>query len=241
MTYLWINLLSIFVPIIFSFHPRLRFAALWRAWLPAIILPAIVFIIWDVGFTAMGVWGFNPTHLSGLYLLNLPIEEWMFFFCIPYCCLFTYHALKTFRLEFPERPTTKIFLGIATVLFLLALANTDKWYSATAFFTASGLIGVLYISRNTGFWKHFLPAYLLIYAIPFLIVNGLLTGAGLEEPVVWYNNAENLGIRVITIPVEDFFYGFSLFLSNAFLFEKFAGKTASPALEESTFLTITHK
>jgi lycopene cyclase domain-containing protein len=241
MTYLWINLFSIAVPLIFSFHPKLRFAALWRAWLPAILLPAIAFIIWDVWFTGLGVWGFNPAHLSGVYLLNLPIEEWMFFFCIPYCCLFTYHALKIFHIEIPEPFASKSILGLGILVFSTALFNVDKWYTATAFFTATGLIGLLYFSKNNLFWKNFLPAYLVIYAIPFLIVNGLLTGAGLTEPIVWYNNSENLGIRVITIPIEDFIYGFSLYLSNVFLFEIFANKTTTASLEKNRFLTITHK
>ena len=39
--------------------------------------------------------------------------------------------------------------------------------------------------------------------IPFLIVNGILTGSFIEDEVVWYNSSGNLGIRILTIPVED--------------------------------------
>ena len=33
-----------------------------------------------------------------------------------------------------------------------------------------------------------------------------------ENPVVWYNNDFNLGIRIGTIPLEDFIYNFSLII-----------------------------
>ena len=63
-----------------------------------------------------------------------------------------------------------------------------------------------------------------VLLIPFFFVNGILTGSGLQEPVVWYNNAENSGIRLFTIPVEDVFYGFELILLNIFLYEYFKSK-----------------
>jgi len=50
-----------------------------------------------------------------------------------------------------------------------------------------------------------------------LYVNGQLT----IKPVLIYNNMENLGIRIFSIPVEDFFYNFLYMLWMIPLFEYF--------------------
>jgi lycopene cyclase domain-containing protein len=63
-----------------------------------------------------------------------------------------------------------------------------------------------------------------ILLIPFLMVNGILTGTGIEGAVVNYNPSENLGIRILTIPVEDAFYGFEMILLNIYLFKWFEEK-----------------
>jgi len=60
--------------------------------------------------------------------------------------------------------------------------------------------------------------------LPFLMVNGVLTGSLIDAPIVWYNDAENLGIRIFTIPVEDVFYGMGLVLLNILLTETFLPK-----------------
>ena len=57
------------------------------------------------------------------------------------------------------------------------------------------------------------------HLIPFFIVNGILTGTGIDQEVVWYNNTENLGIRMGTIPVEDSLYSLSLMLMNITILE----------------------
>ena len=57
----------------------------------------------------------------------------------------------------------------------------------------------------------------LIILIPFLLVNGILTGSFIEEPVVFYNDNENLGIRLGTIPVEDVGYAFTMLLMSLIL------------------------
>jgi lycopene cyclase domain-containing protein len=218
--YLSIDFLSIIFPLIFSFLPlKNPFYKKWKAILPALIIPGLLFLIWDAWFTSMGVWGFNTRYVSGLYIYNLPIEEVLFFVCIPYACIFSYEAVKYYSkkdLFFNYRKAISILIAASSIL--VALLNYEKAYTALTFFSLSILIFLVEWKWKSLFLSQFYLAYLFII-IPFLLVNGVLTGTGIDEPVVWYNNAENLGIRMGTIPVEDTFYGMLLILMNISLFE----------------------
>ena len=220
-TYLLIDVLTPLIPIVFSFHPRLRFYRTGYALWPAVLLTATLFLVWDIYFTAWGVWGFNPHYLLGIDWFGLPVEEWMFFICIPYACMFTYASLKTLlKKNFLARYTKAISWGIIVGLSGVLLFNFQHLYTAVTF--SSTIIFLIWLMRtDADFLGPFYISYTLIFAMPFLLVNGVLTGSFIAEEVVWYNDAENLGIRVFTIPVEDFVYGFLLFLMNVTLYEEF--------------------
>ena len=49
----------------------------------------------------------------------------------------------------------------------------------------------------------------LVSLIPFFLVNGFLTGS-YSEPIVIYNSDEIINFRILNIPIEDFFYSFSM-------------------------------
>jgi len=115
--------------------------------------------------------------------------------------------------------TRIITLILIAFLMAAALLNLNRAYTAVNFIFTSVLLGVVLITRPAVL-KQFYFSYLLIL-IPFLIMNGILTGSFIEEHVVWYNQQEILGIRLGTIPVEDIFYGMSLILLNYYLTEVF--------------------
>ncbi|HQQ96287.1 MAG TPA: lycopene cyclase domain-containing protein [Cyclobacteriaceae bacterium] len=216
--YLSLDFLSIIFPLMFSFYPKADFSKKWRFLVPAIAIPAVVFIIWDSWFTSMGVWGFNDRYLTGVRLGNLPIEEVLFFVCIPYACVFTYEAVN-YLLKTPlSRSTTAITGLMSLVLAITGGIYIDHWYTSITFIGLVSYLIILYSFRHTVFLSRFYFAFLFIL-IPFFIVNGILTGTGLPEPIVWYNDSENLGLRMLTIPVEDTFYGMLLILMNVSIFE----------------------
>jgi len=217
--YLTLDVVSILFPFLFSFYPKANFSIKWKYLWIAILIPAALFILWDEFFTNLGVWGFNPKYLTGTYIGSLPIEEILFFICIPYACVFTYEALNYLVKKdhvFPYQKTISIVL--IAILFLVGFINYDKWYTGVTFIALGVYLSILQFVLKATFLSRFYFAYLFIL-IPFFIVNGILTGTGLEDPVVWYNNAENLGIRMLTIPVEDTFYGMLLLLMNVSIFE----------------------
>ncbi len=218
--YLLLNLGSVSIPFLYSFHPKLRLYRKWIFIFPAIILTAIYFIAWDVVFTKNGVWGFNETYHSGLEILQLPIEEWLFFVCIPYACVFTHYALLHYfpNMKAGEQLTHWLALALAFALVVISILNIGKSYTSVNF-----LLGAAWLLIANFFHRKLLQQYFttfLVMLIPFLLVNGILTGSFIENEVVWYNDDENLGIRVFTIPVEDFVYAFSLILSCLFISEK---------------------
>jgi lycopene cyclase domain-containing protein len=208
---------SVAAPLILSFDKKLQFRRQWKYLFPAIFVVAAVYIFFDVLLTKAGVWGFNPRYHSNILLFNLPIEEWLFFIVIPYASIFLHDA---FVLYFPQiklnnRISKIITVALLIILILLVLFNLDKIYTVYIYSTLIVTL-VIYLFSKSNIINQFYITFLLIL-IPFLIVNGVLTGSFIESEVVWYNNEENLEIRFFTIPVEDFAYGFSMiFLSLMF-------------------------
>ena len=222
--YLLLNLGSISVPFLYSFHPRLQLHKRFLWVFISILLTMVIFIPWDVIFTRHEIWGFNETYFLGHKFLSLPLEEWLFFICIPFACVFTHYALLLYfpNLKLNKTTTKAISIGLITLLFILAVINYDKWYTVINFSLAIP-ITVLVYKYNTKLLQHFFLTF-LVMLIPFFIVNGILTGSFITDQVVWYNNAENLGIRMGTIPVEDSIYAFTMILCNLFLTEVFVKK-----------------
>lgn len=230
MTYLILNVLTISFPLVRSFEHRINMVSKWKAMLPSILFVGAVFIVWDVAFTKMGVWGFTDEHLMGWRIFGLPIEEWLFFLTVPYACMFIYEVLKYFVKSNPlSRIARSVFGAMAIVLLVTGLLNLDLWYTSVTFIITG--IWLLWLVWQSPKWLgHFLLSY-LIALIPFILINGVLTGYGLENPVVWYNDSENLGIRFITIPIEDSIYALLLLSMNAFFYERLAVKLKTKVLQ----------
>ena len=217
--YLTVDFVSILFPLLFSFYSKANFSKKWKYLWPAIFISGAVFILWDIQFTKMGVWGFNPRYLTGVYFINLPIEEVLFFICVPYACVFTYEAINyLIKKNLSESIVQYFTFFLVFYLMTSGLLNLSRWYTSTTFISCSLFIILLKLMIKPTYLGRFYIVFVFIL-IPFFIVNGILTGTGIEQEVVWYNNAENLGFRMGTIPFEDTFYGMLLILMNISIFE----------------------
>lgn len=220
-TYLAINFFTIIICFIFSFHPKIKFHRHFKAFLLSSIIVALFFIAWDVWFTANGVWWFNDKYLIGKRLFRLPIEELLFFICIPFSCVFTYFCLdKFFKLDW-KPSVEKVFVIISIIsCLILAILFRDKIYSFVTFLTTAITLIILYFVLKVK-WIGKASFIYLILMPGFLAVNGILTGTGLDSPIVNYNPKDFIGFRILTIPIEDTVYGYEMILWNLFFFHKF--------------------
>lgn len=220
-TYLLINFFTVIICFIFSFDKRIKFNQHFLAFLKGCAIVAAVFIFWDIWFTKLGVWWFNERYLIGVNIFNLPIEECMFFFFIPFSCVFTFHCLtKFFDLSWANAFNNIIVFVTTVVCISVALLHHDKIYTlVTSLVTASTVIYLHFIAKKE--WIGQASLIFTILMLGFFPVNGVLTGTGLEEAIVNYNPKDFLGIRMGTIPIEDAVYGYSQFLWVIFFFKKF--------------------
>ncbi len=232
--YLFIDIAALIVPFAFSFYAGASFAKKWRYYLPAILITGAIFLLWDEYFTQKGYWGFNSDYTTGLYIGSLPIEEVLFFFCIPYACCFTYFALKNlFQGNLPARAHRVITATLIILSIVIAFASLDKAYTSTTFLSLAVVLTLEGYILKGEYMGRFYVTYLILL-IPFFIVNGALTGSFVQEPIVWYNDDENLGIRIGTIPLEDIFYGMLMILLSVSIAERLQWTSTKKALDEGS-------
>src|SRR5690606_16824177 len=220
-TYSAILFFTVIICFIASYDKRIYFNRHFGEFLKSAIIVAIPFIAWDIWFTAKGVWWFNTDYTLGIVLAGLPIEEWLFFICIPFSCIFTYFCFdKFFRLEWLSGFNNLIVFVSVIVCSVIALLHYDKTYTlVTAVAIITTLIYLHFIARADWIGKASLVFTILM--LGFFPVNGVLTGTGLETPIVNYNPDDFLGIRILTIPIEDAVYGYTQFLLVLYFFKRF--------------------
>lgn len=235
--YLAVDLAVLAVPLAFSFDRKVRFVRYWPALFPAIAVMMAVFIPWDIAFTSWGVWGFNEDYLSGIWIAGIPLEEWLFFICIPYACIFTYESLKHYVPTPPMKGAALPATGLlALSSLIMAILLRERLYISTTCLLNAGLCAGLLLGGlrrpQVREWNHRLWFAYLPLLVPFIISNGILTGlrfwdyaplnrqvGDISDQVVWYDNDHNLRARIFSMPVDDLFYGFLMIALTVVAYE----------------------
>jgi lycopene cyclase domain-containing protein len=92
--YLLVLTFSALIPVLLGGHPRVRLYQRWKAVLPAIAGPTLLFWLWDIAAVRRGHWNFNEEFILGWRWAGLPLEEYLFFIVVGFVSLFTYEAVK---------------------------------------------------------------------------------------------------------------------------------------------------
>jgi lycopene cyclase domain-containing protein len=222
--YAWLMLASFIGPFLLSFDKKVAFYKWFKPLFLGISLNGLIFILWDGWFTRSGIWSFNEKYVFDFRLNDLPIEEWLFFVVVPYASVFIYACLKSY---FSARFFEPLVSYLNYIFILLLVAISVVYYQQTYTLVNSILALILlcfhqfYLKKK--YMEYFWFAY-FVHLIPFFVVNGILTGATTTEPVVIYNNEEIIGIRLITIPIEDTIYALTCLLLPITIIEYFFEK-----------------
>ncbi len=189
-----------------------------KSFLFSFLIIGLPFITWDAWAVRAGHWSFNEKFISGIFIGNLALEEVLFFLIVPFTMLAIFLCLKNSKKFEEKRPSEKlkkapiIFLLVSALktVFLLIISSFSGYTAvvALAFFAVSLTLFMCYknLLKSKLFWQF--QAVLLTL---FFIANSFLTAL----PIIEYGSEYILGIKIGTIPIEDFFYNFALI--NAFI------------------------
>ena len=225
--YLWLNILIILFPLLLSFDKKVAFYRRWPAVLPAIGVVGVLYIVWDVFMSVRGSWGFNPRYAGGFRLFHLPAGEMLFFLTAPYSCLFIYEVVRSYFKESALHVPRVVWWALAVVCTAAALYFRSQTYTCTVLLSVALLFVLADILRGDLLQSRHFWLFLALSYLPFVLFNGLLTAL----PVVVYDAGAIWGIRVYTIPLEDFLYSLSLLGFNALVYRLFVdrGRAGSSA------------
>lgn len=184
------------------------FTQKWQGLLAGFGVVSLPFIIWDVIATRDGHWAFNEEFILGPKILGLPIEEILFFFLVPIVMIIVWYLV---RYRVVERYIDLNFL-YRPVLVILLLSSVMTVHRPYAFIVTGIATFFWFIAARTDYFNsyRYIIFQSVLYAL-FFISNTILTW----PPVVTYSDQAIMGLRIGTIPIEDFLYNFVLI--NAFV------------------------
>lgn len=213
--YALFNLVVFAEPLIFTlvFMPWF-----WRQW--QVVLGVFVFValpwLWlDTISFARGWWNYNEAFIFGPRLFNLPLEEVCFFVSVPFAAMVVW-ALINYKVPGTvKKGRARLGLAFIAAAALIFVAVFFRERTVVEVLLLLATVSILWFSPiiyTRAFWWWNLTSLGLL-----LLFQTVLAGM----PVFLYNDTFASGIRVGTIPLEDFLYNFSLLNMVALAFSSF--------------------
>ncbi len=168
----------------------------------------------------IGHWSFNKEHLTGIWIFGIPLEEFLFFITVPYACLFTYEVIVHYFKEWKVPFNRFIYIGSAVLIGASAFLFIDQGYTFVVLICTSLMIMIISLPDGSLFTSRRFWIYTMITLVLFTTFNMVLTAI----PIVEYSSQHIWGGdglfngRFFTIPLEDFFYNFSLLTIYLFIY-----------------------
>lgn len=198
---------AVFLPVLFlSLKYDVKPQKNYRALAAVAGLVSLPFIIWDMWAASNGHWLFNPEFVLPYRIGGIPLEEILFFLTVPYAMIYVWEVLKKHIGDVKVRGWWPQVVTAAIGLFALVLtvAYWDAGYSRSvglAVLLTTALLITSPLVRLRRYWI-FQGAHLLL----FFACNTFLTSL----PVISYGQDSIIGLRIGTIPLEDFLFSYAL-------------------------------
>ncbi len=144
-TYLLLILGLLAIPLSFTFNNRICFYAKLEISFPCNLLFRCHFSFVGYPFYRIENMEFYTGYLTGIYIYGVPMEEWLFYFAVPYSAVFLYETLVV---KFPDFEKPNLFLAISLVLFVA--------FGLIAYFARQRFILFYLFSADNLFWLYHL-------------------------------------------------------------------------------------
>lgn len=225
--YLLFDLVILAVPLLVGAWRPAWFYHRMGAALRATLVVAVPFVVWDAAVAGRH-WWFHPAYVLGVEAFGLPVEELLFFVAVPLACLFTWETvLGAARVTAPGPRPLRWLYPVAWAMVPLGLVVACNGQEYTGYvLVALGVVAL--VDHALGVGLLLAPRALVFFGVVLLLTvacNGYLT----SRPVVLYDERYALGLRLFTIPVEDFVYGLALVWGATLLYQRRLGRRLSPS------------
>ena len=183
---------------------------------PAILLSGVLFIYWAKRFIELNVWQLNADSVSGLQILNLPVEIWVYFIVLPLNVFMIFEIVKIkFRQFKKTNYLVSLSLVILVILAVLSFIFRKNAYSFDVFVFAALILG--YVVFRNRFKKSYAAFYttFIISLVPLFILEGVAN----SQHVITYYAKYLSGFLIFSVPFEIVVRFFLLSLLNIFIYE----------------------